>query len=86
MKKSADFFFQEQGSLLGDHLICVGVVCPTVCWVSLVVLLPWVCCSLRACCRLIVGVGVGVVDGVVVGVGVVVVVVPVDGGIGCVSI
>ena len=31
------------------------------------------------------GVGVGVVDGVVVGVGVVVVVVPVDGGIGCVS-
>jgi len=48
----------------------------------------WVCCSLRACCRLIVGVGVGVVDGVVVGVGVgvVVVVVPVDGGIGCVSI
>ena len=50
--------------------------CPTVCWVSLVVLLPWVCCSMRACCRLI----VGVVVGVVVGVGVVVVVVPVDGG------
>ncbi len=46
--------------------------CPTVCWVSLVVLLPWVCCSLRACCRLIVG--VVVVVGVVVGV-----VVPVDG-------
>jgi len=40
--------------LLGDHLLCVGVVGPTVCWVSLVVLLPWVCCSRRACCRLIV--------------------------------
>ena len=75
-KKSAkkyirESFFQEKGSLLGDHLLCVGVVCPTVCWVYLVVLLPWVCCSLRACCRLIVGVVVvvGVVVGVVVVVG-----------------
>ena len=59
---------------MGDHLLCVGVVCPTVCWVSLVVLLPWVCWSLRACCRLIVGVVV------VVGVGVVV---PVDGDSVC---
>ena len=45
---------------MGDHLLCVGVVCPTMCWVSLVVLLPWVCWSRRACCRLIVGVGVAV--------------------------
>jgi len=41
----------------------------------LVVLLPCDCCSLRACCRLIGGVGVGVVVGVLV-----VVVVPVYGG------
>ena len=32
--------FRGKGSLLGDHLLCVGVECPTVCWVSLVVLLP----------------------------------------------